>query len=88
MTATIPPARAAKLPAHRARTAHAARGLAAEARARLLPTLLHLSAVRVLGADPDGERLAYTFWERTLAGAAQAAGRRRTGSRERAPRQR
>ena len=59
---------AGKLAAHHARTAHAARGLAADARARVLPTLLHLAAVRALGADPDGERLAYTFWERTLQG--------------------
>jgi len=63
-----PAGAAAKLAAHRARTAHAARGLAAEARNRLLPTLLHLAAVRGLGADADGERLAYTFWERTLQG--------------------
>ncbi len=56
------------LAAHRARAAHAARDLSREARARLLPTLLHLSAVRCLGPHPDRERLAYTFWERTLAG--------------------
>ncbi|HXT99879.1 MAG TPA: thiopeptide-type bacteriocin biosynthesis protein, partial [Polyangia bacterium] len=66
---------AAKLAAHRARTAHAARSLSAEARARLLPTLLHLSAVRALGADRDGERLAYTFWERTLQGLRKPARR-------------
>jgi thiopeptide-type bacteriocin biosynthesis protein len=62
------PDTARKLAAHHARVAHAARGLPPEARARLLPTLLHLSAVRALGADRDGERLAYTFWERTLQG--------------------
>ena len=44
---------ASKLAAHRARIAHAARSLPAEARARLLPTLLHLSAVRHLGADRE-----------------------------------
>ena len=66
---------AGKLAAHHARAAHAARGLASGARARLLPTLLHLSAVRALGADPDGERLAYTFWERTLQGLRRPAGR-------------
>jgi thiopeptide-type bacteriocin biosynthesis protein len=66
---------AAKLAAHRSRTAHAARGLSPEARARLLPTLLHLAAVRSLGADRDGERLAYTFWERTLQGLRRPAGR-------------
>ncbi len=64
-----------KLAAHHARTAHAARGLASAARARVLPTLLHLAAVRALGADPDGERLAYTFWERTLQGLRRPAGR-------------
>jgi hypothetical protein len=30
--------------------------------------LLHLSAVRLVGPDPDAERLGYTFWERTLEG--------------------
>jgi len=64
-----------KLAAHRARTAHAARALSPDARARLLPTLLHLSAVRHLGADRDGERLAYTFWERVLQGLRKPAGR-------------
>jgi thiopeptide-type bacteriocin biosynthesis protein len=63
-----PTGAAAKLAAHRARASHAVKGLAVEARARLLPTLLHLSAVRGLGADRDGERLAYTFWERTIQG--------------------
>jgi thiopeptide-type bacteriocin biosynthesis protein len=67
---------ARKLAAHRARVAHAARGLPAAARARLLPTLLHLSAVRALGADRDGERLAYTFWERTLQGLRKPQGSR------------
>ncbi len=72
-----PAGAAAKLAAHRARTAHAARGLAADARAGLLPTLLHLSAVRGLGADRDGERLAYTFWERTLHGLRKPQGMRK-----------
>jgi thiopeptide-type bacteriocin biosynthesis protein len=73
---------AAKLAAHRARIAHTARGLPPEDRARLLPTLLHLSAVRHLGADPDGERLAYTFWERTLQGLRKPQGPRKpTGGR-------
>ena len=66
---------AGKLAAHRARTAHAARGLTADARVRLLPTLLHLTAVRHIGADRDGERLAYTFWERTLHGLRKPSGR-------------
>jgi len=64
------------LAAHRARAAHAGRELSREARARLLPTLLHLSAVRCLGPHPDRERLAYTFWERTLAGLRRPAGGR------------
>jgi len=73
---------ASKLAAHRARITHAARGLPAEARARLLPTLLHLSAVRHIGADRDGERLAYTFWERTLQGLRKPQGLRKAeGSR-------
>jgi len=71
----------AKLAAHRARTAHAGRALPAGARTRLLPTLLHLSAVRHLGADRDGERLAYTFWERTLQGLRKPAGRTKSGGR-------
>jgi len=72
---TAPNDAAGKLAAHHARTAHAARGLAPEARTRVLPTLLHLAAVRALGADPGGERLAYTFWERTLQGLRRPAGR-------------
>jgi thiopeptide-type bacteriocin biosynthesis protein len=73
---------AAKLAAHRARIAHTARGLGPDAREQLLPSLLHLCAVRHLGADPDGERLAYTFWERTLQGLRKPQGlRARTGRR-------
>lgn len=53
---------------HRARVTQAARELTESARARLSPTLLHLSAVRLVGADPDAERIGYTFWERTLEG--------------------
>jgi len=68
---------AGRLAAHRARVAHAARGLAADARARLLPSMLHLAAVRGLGADAEGERLAYTFWERTLQGLRKPQGRDR-----------
>jgi lantibiotic biosynthesis protein len=53
---------------HRARVQAAAPGLTAGSRARLLPMLLHLCAVRFAGPDPDAERLAYTFWQRTLEG--------------------
>ena len=53
---------------HEAQVTAAASGLTAADRARLLPTLLHLSAVRLIGPDPDAERLGYTFWERTLEG--------------------
>ena len=59
---------------YEARVGAAARDLKETARARLqstlstLPTLLHLSAVRLLGPDPEAERLGYTFWERTLEG--------------------
>jgi thiopeptide-type bacteriocin biosynthesis protein len=72
-----------KLAAHRARIAHAARGLPAASRTRLLPTLLHLSAVRHLGADRDGERLAYTFWERTLQGLRRPQGSPRPAAADR-----
>ena len=68
---------AGKLAAHRARVAHAVRGLGGEPRGRLLPILLHLSAVRLIGPDRDGERLACTFWERTLAGLRKPQGSRK-----------
>jgi thiopeptide-type bacteriocin biosynthesis protein len=50
------------------RVAAAAVGLTESARARLSPTLLHLEAVRLVGPDPDAERIGYTFWERALEG--------------------
>ena len=53
---------------YQARVAEAARDLKDAARAQLLPSLLHLSAVRLVGPDPEAERLGYTFWERTLEG--------------------
>ena len=56
---------------YEARVGEAARDLKETARARLLstlPSLLHLSAVRLVGPDPEAERLGYTFWERTLEG--------------------
>ncbi len=53
---------------HEDRVAAATGGLTETDRMRLLPTLLHLSAVRLIGPDPDAERLGYTFWERTLEG--------------------
>ena len=62
---------------HHARVAAAARDLPADARARLLPTLLHLCAVRFAGPDPDAERIAYTFWERTLEGLRKPPGQRK-----------
>ena len=61
----------APLAHHEARVAAAARDLTETARARFLstlPSLLHLSAVRLVGPDPEAERLGYTFWERTLEG--------------------
>jgi thiopeptide-type bacteriocin biosynthesis protein len=57
---------------HRARVIDAARALSPDSRARLLPALLHLGAVRLLGPDRDGERLALTFWERVLDGLRRA----------------
>ncbi|HSY40272.1 MAG TPA: thiopeptide-type bacteriocin biosynthesis protein, partial [Polyangia bacterium] len=62
------PAATPLLADHEARVAAAAGSLTETDRARLLPTLLHLSAVRLIGPDPDAERLGYTFWERTLEG--------------------
>ncbi|HEY6477522.1 MAG TPA: thiopeptide-type bacteriocin biosynthesis protein, partial [Polyangia bacterium] len=53
---------------HEGRVVEAAGGLTESSRARLLPTLLHLEAVRLVGPDPDAERLGYTFWERALEG--------------------
>jgi lantibiotic biosynthesis protein len=56
---------------HQARVAEAARTLTESSRAGLLSTLstlLHLAAVRLVGPDPDAERLGYTFWERALEG--------------------
>jgi thiopeptide-type bacteriocin biosynthesis protein len=60
---------------HLARVSAAARRLPAGSAARLAPTLLHLGAVRLLGPDPDGERLAYTFWQRTLEGLTRSGSR-------------
>jgi thiopeptide-type bacteriocin biosynthesis protein len=65
------PASSPLLGHHEARVTAAAGSLTETDRARLLstlPTLLHLSAVRLIGPDPDAERLGYTFWERTLEG--------------------
>jgi thiopeptide-type bacteriocin biosynthesis protein len=53
---------------HEARVAEAVRALTQTDPAQLLPTLLHLCSVRLIGPDPDGERLGYTLWERTLEG--------------------
>ena len=65
--AAADPARA-PLARHGAQVATAARRWTAATRARLLPTLLHLTAVRFAGPDPELERLGYTFWERALGG--------------------
>jgi len=53
---------------YQARVGAAARDLKETARAQLSPSLLHLTAVRLVGPDPEAERLGYTFWERTLEG--------------------
>ncbi len=58
---------------HGDRVAGAAGALSPAAVARLLPTLLHHSAVRFLGPDPDAERIGYTFWARTLEGLRKGA---------------
>ncbi len=52
----------------RARVAEAVRPWSAARRHALLPTVLHLSSVRLGGPDSDGERLGYTFWQRALEG--------------------
>lgn len=52
----------------RARVTAAVDGWPSARRAALLPTVLHLSSVRLGGAAPDAERLGYTFWQRTLEG--------------------
>jgi thiopeptide-type bacteriocin biosynthesis protein len=54
--------------AHLDRVSVATTSLAPAALPRLVPTLLHHSAVRFLGPNPDAERLGYTFWQRTLDG--------------------
>jgi lantibiotic biosynthesis protein len=53
---------------HEARVVRAAGDLTEIDRRQLLPTLLHLSAVRLVGPDPDAERMGYIFWERALEG--------------------
>jgi thiopeptide-type bacteriocin biosynthesis protein len=62
---------------HVRRVADAAHALPAGGASRLAPTLLHLGAVRLLGPDPDGERLGYTFWQRTVEGLSRQRGPRR-----------
>jgi thiopeptide-type bacteriocin biosynthesis protein len=57
---------------HAARVATAAVALPRARRESLLPTLLHLAAVRLLGPDRDAERLALTFWQRVLEGLRRA----------------
>ncbi|HSS40792.1 MAG TPA: hypothetical protein VLT58_18645, partial [Polyangia bacterium] len=52
-------------------------GIAGRRRGELLKTVLHLSSVRFMGGDPDGERLAYTVWQRAREGLRRAPGRRR-----------
>jgi lantibiotic biosynthesis protein len=53
---------------HRQRVSAATAALDAAARSRLAAPLLHLSAVRLAGADRAIEGRAYFFWERTLEG--------------------
>jgi thiopeptide-type bacteriocin biosynthesis protein len=56
------------LRAHAARTARALAATPPPERLALAPALLHLWCVRLGGPDPDLERRAYTFWQRTLEG--------------------
>ena len=63
----------APLDAHALRVQAIAGALAPPALAALLevlPPLLHVNAVRLLGARPDDEAAGYLFWERTLEGLA------------------
>ncbi|MEA2696575.1 MAG: lantibiotic biosynthesis protein, partial [Myxococcales bacterium] len=54
--------------AHRDRVAAAVAPLPLDSRRQLLPTLLHLAAVRLAGPHRDPEARATIFWERTLEG--------------------
>src|SRR6185312_17227289 len=56
----------------RARVSGAVAGWPSARRAVLLPTVLHLSSVRLGGPDPDAERLGYTFWQRAREGLRRA----------------
>jgi thiopeptide-type bacteriocin biosynthesis protein len=70
----------APLDAHATRVQALAGELSPEVLAALievLPPVLHLDAVRLVGARPDDEAAAYLFWERALEGL--AARRRRAG---------
>ena len=51
--------------AHQQRVASALASLAPSRRAALLPALLHLAAVRLVGADAAREAAAFYLWERT-----------------------
>ncbi len=59
---------AQRLAAHRAQVSAAVEAIDDDARARIAAPLLHLGAVRLLGADRAAEARAYLFWERTLEG--------------------
>ncbi|HXI55563.1 MAG TPA: hypothetical protein VNO55_05865, partial [Polyangia bacterium] len=61
--------------AHRDRVAAAVAPLAPDLRRQLLPTLLHLAAVRLAGPHRDPEARATIFWERTLDGLLSSARR-------------
>ena len=62
--------------AMRERIAGAARTFDEGRRGTLLRAVLHLSSVRLAGADPEGERLGYTFWHRAREGLRRAPVRR------------
>ena len=59
---------AQRLAAYRAQVSAAVDAIDDTARARIAAPLLHLGAVRLLGADRAAEARAYLFWERTLEG--------------------
>jgi thiopeptide-type bacteriocin biosynthesis protein len=76
----------APLDAHATRVQALVADLSPNARSALievLPPVLHVCAVRLLGASPGEEAAAHVFWERTLEGL--AARKRRSGDRTPVP---
>lgn len=62
----LPAAVGAAIRTYSSQVRRAVAALDGDARARLLPPLLHLSSVRLIGLDRSAEIGAYEFWARTL----------------------